>query len=512
MANLVVTRQVLVLMGCSVAVATAITDEGHNDFDELSILTDDDIDDLCKSIRRPGGTVPGPLLAGGGAGPMIPNPGNAITMRARSNLKLLCYYLRFKQRCSEPFVAPQMTLIAVRALRAQLEQEEAHVDPKAPAITGDDWPKTLDTLREYFGACLGASKIPLGYVIRTDINPTPAPAGGWISNEEIMIARGPIVTNPGVPNNPTYTTDFKVDNKLVWLALSGICKDHDCWTYIRSFQRRQDGRGAFQAHVNMMASAAMNKLQNTVYSGERRRYTWENYVRIHVDQHAILEDLVRHGHSGIDEGSKVRYLMGGIRTTDLEAVRASILGSPTLLVNFTACASLYKSYIDQRNANRTRDRDITIAAVGDEDSGSDGASREHYLANVKPDMTVEERYYNREEYRKLSDEKKAGLIAKRKARGGRYLNRKNKKTGKTDNKDHNDRKSGRGTKGLKLLNRTISKLAVAMRGDTLAPDDDDEDNGPSEESEEEIPMKPPSKKQKIVNNSNNPALHRKKNE
>jgi hypothetical protein len=242
-----IARQILQLIGFAAPVSQNIMDQGHDLLDELALLSDDEVDGLCKSIRSPGGLIAGPPVALGGApGPLGPNPGRLVSSRAQNNLKLLTYYLRFKQRTSMTAVVNQITMVNIRALRHQRDQEEDHTDPDAPTIDGEDWPKIIETLQEYLGACLGTTKLPLAYVVRRDIDPTPAPVGGWSSNEAHMIARAPIVTNPGGAV-PDFTVTFKADNKQVWLKLASICRAKDCWTYMRRYQSTQNGRAAFWA-------------------------------------------------------------------------------------------------------------------------------------------------------------------------------------------------------------------------------------------------------------------------
>jgi hypothetical protein len=55
MVEAVLVRQVMVLMGFTVAGAAAITADGIDSFEELSLQDDDDIENVCKSIRKPGG-------------------------------------------------------------------------------------------------------------------------------------------------------------------------------------------------------------------------------------------------------------------------------------------------------------------------------------------------------------------------------------------------------------------------------------------------------------------------
>jgi hypothetical protein len=508
-----ITRQILALIGFAPPVAQVITDQGHDSFDEVALLTDDEIEGLCKSLRAPGGLIPGPPLAVGGApGPLGPNPGTFVSTRAQNNLKLLAYYLRFKQRTSMTPVVNQITLANIRALRHQRDQEEDHTEPDAPTIDGDDWPKIIETLQEFLGACLGATSLPLAYVVRRNIDPTPPPAGGWSSNEAHMIARAPIVTNPG-GLVPAYTVPFQADNKQVWLKLASICRDKDCWTYIRRYQSTQNGRAAFWAlhnhylgasNVDNMSARAERKLMDTVYNGEKRRWNFEKYVRLHVEQHAVLEDLVQYGYSGIDEGSKVRYLVRGVRTQTLDTVKASILASADLRNNFTAASTLFKDFIDQTKSSQP-DHDITIAgiATGAEDSDSDDAKTPAGTPlRAKPDMSVDERYYSMQEYRSLSPEKKAGLIAKREARDARG-------GGRDRNRDRNRNKRPGRKQQVTLSKASIAAVAAAMKGEDDSDDGNhgaDDDN--SDSGEEQVPMKPPAKRQKIMNNRNNPALQR----
>ena len=50
----------------------------------------------------------------------------------------------------------------------------------------------------------------------------------------------------------------------------------------------------------------------------------KKYMKVHIDEHAILAGLVEHGYSGIDERSKVSHLMQGIKTHDLDPVKTQI--------------------------------------------------------------------------------------------------------------------------------------------------------------------------------------------
>jgi hypothetical protein len=71
-------------------------------------------------------------------------------------------------------------------------------------------------------------------------------------------------------------------------------------------------------NMGNMASAADTKLSGTLYNGEKKRFTWETYAQIHTEQHSVINGLKDYRYSGIDDSSKVRHLLKGIKTTELD--------------------------------------------------------------------------------------------------------------------------------------------------------------------------------------------------
>jgi hypothetical protein len=68
-------------------------------------------------------------------------------------------------------------------------------------------------------------------------------------------------------------------------------------------------------NVGNMASDAETKLTSAIDNGEKKRFTWENYVRIHTEQHPVINELKDYGYAGIDDSSELRHLLKGIKTT-----------------------------------------------------------------------------------------------------------------------------------------------------------------------------------------------------
>ena len=147
----------------------------------------------------------------------------------------------------------------------------------------------------------------------------------YISHQEEMTARAPFFST-----GTTVSATFTADNNAIWELLQKICKKHTCWTVLRSWQKTKDGRNALLAlynhylgpsKVDNMAGEGEKNLTMAAYKGETKRWNFDKYVRVHMDQHQILTDLKDHGYIGIDERSKVRHLMAGIKTDNLDAVK-----------------------------------------------------------------------------------------------------------------------------------------------------------------------------------------------
>ena len=76
MADVVALRTAFTHLGLSAKADGFITDNQRLDtLDELKMLTNDEIERLCKVVRRPGGTVPKPNAGDPGQPATLLNPG-----------------------------------------------------------------------------------------------------------------------------------------------------------------------------------------------------------------------------------------------------------------------------------------------------------------------------------------------------------------------------------------------------------------------------------------------------
>jgi hypothetical protein len=230
--------------------------------------------------------------------------------------------------------------------------------------------------------------------------------------QDEMIARAPHYSLNAaglrVPD-PVYL----VNRKKVWEIICCISHKKAAWTYVKPAQKNRDGRMAYYdlydhylgpQHVDNMATMAEDKLKNTVYNGEQRRWDFENYVNVHKQQHSVLEGLMEHGHVGINPRSKVCCLLDVIKTDKFDAVKTHIMSEEKLRSDFDACVTVYQDYIRQTSKSKTSST-VNISELK--------------VSGKRKSDAVEDRYYTKEEYEALSADQKKVLASKRTKRGHR---------------------------------------------------------------------------------------------
>jgi hypothetical protein len=201
----------------------------------------------------------------------------------------------------------------------------------------------MEEIHEFFGSVLRETGVPLACVVHenVEIPPDTDPSEEYITVSKEMIARAP-------HGNQAYAND----SLKVWSDMANITHAHDCWTYYKPAQCIKDGRNVFLLlwdhflgpnNVDNMPSEAEAKLGSvsyTSYTGERKKWTLEKYIQIYAAQHAVLNGLTEYGYSRVDNGTKVRKLMGGINTDDLDTVKSAVLESPDLRTNYPDVVTL----------------------------------------------------------------------------------------------------------------------------------------------------------------------------
>jgi hypothetical protein len=146
------------LLGFSAATATYLTGTcGINSLNEIAYLDGiDNVDTTIKGVMNPGGTV---MTGTGVTAVNSRKNGIPVTIRAAANLKLCVYYLKHMDRVQRQPIANAINLVLVRSYRDQQHHEVGcKKTAEEPVINDKDWPKTLETIREYLASQYGVTR------------------------------------------------------------------------------------------------------------------------------------------------------------------------------------------------------------------------------------------------------------------------------------------------------------------------------------------------------------------
>ena len=395
----------------------SIVAEGIEDGTELTHFSVSDVSSLVKGIRKPGGK----------------GDGEHLTFMQTRLLKGIRFYLHYRHlvhyNSNYLVMADSAQMLLEYKRSEQFESYETPTDEFVLKTSDKNWPKIFERLRGYIADRRGdESKLPLGYIIRDDRDPMKVPDGA--TAKECMVLRGRQglrTTNAAGNQVWTPAPHYAPDNAQVWRILVTIFKDTPSYTYIKKFSRSEDGRKAWKAlysqylgpnNANNLANEMDAALDRLVYSGERRRFTFEIFVNKMVDCFTTIDGLKEYGHSGIDESSKVRRLLKGIKSNTLEVPCGQILAKGSRCT-FDEAVRIIKDFMVNKGLTGSQEaRDSRqIADVGTSRGGSNRGRRGRNGGTAQASAVVEDRYYSAEEYKKLSNDQKLALKRKREERG-----------------------------------------------------------------------------------------------
>jgi hypothetical protein len=338
----------------------------------------------------------------------------------------------------------------------------------------------------------------LDYVVCPDIeveSDAEDPAEGYEAVDQEMTARAPHTGR-----------SFVNDRCKVWDIMSNICGKHSCFVYIKPALRTTNGKDAYMLlfghflgpnNVGNMTSAADTKLNGTLYNREKKRFTWETYIRIHTEQHAVLNGLKDYRYAGIDDSSKVRHLLKGIKTTELDVCKTHMMAIPSLRDDFAATFELYSTFIKQMKAENPQLNVSEVSfARGKSGKNSFGKRNSTGILNVS-EAAVDDMFFEKHEYHALAPDQKNTLRLKRIKRCSKRGH-----IGKGHTGNGNGKNSGKGAT-IKSLTRSIAALSTKIDKFILPEDDDDDESSDEEEgtsNRSNAALTRQSKKKKCGNN------------
>lgn len=342
----------------------ALQDNGIVDIEALSTLlrTDNDFKNIHRAITSPGGQI----QVGQN---MINNPGVAFPFNHLRLLKTLAYYYRHCQRIQRNFAFANATLARMAMTMELMTQEQAREEEKDGK---DELPKLKDTnkvrktvedLRDYLARILGASGVPLSYIIRDDVAPDDT-----IDYED----DGTEVWQEMVDRAPHTGAAFQADNIAVYGIIKNVLRETAGEPWITDYATTRNGRGAFIAlttrylgdrQSSTIAESAEQELNSRFYNGKSSKFPLSKLIDVHKRCH---DDIAQHSDGGpLTATKKVKLLCKAIRDPRLRASCDIIRNDPNHRSNFDDAAAILQETAGLNPAaGTTPARNISTAGRG----------------------------------------------------------------------------------------------------------------------------------------------------
>ncbi len=121
--------------------------------------------------------------------------------------------------------------------------------------------------------------------------------------------------------------------------------------------KTKNGRQAFRTlHAQLLGgpkaiasgAAILGQLQALKYEDDRRNFTFDKYVQLHMQQHNLHADLADYGVAPLSENLKILWFKEGITDRSFNAVKMNVIASPERYTTFQAIQEAYSTFHRQR--------------------------------------------------------------------------------------------------------------------------------------------------------------------
>ena len=181
-----------------------------------------------------------------------------------------------------------------------------------------------------------------------------------------------------------FTKMFRQDNQIIYQEFLYMLGNLSFWVHSKAAAKTKDGRLSYRRiyqqifGVNALAicdAACDSKIRSLEYTGDRNNFNWDRYTNLHVDQHNVKSSLATHGFTDYNDAQKVRYLIDGIKTANIETCIETITTNDALREDFGRATRHIMDFLviqKARNPNHNISGVSTGRGGGGEKSGRGG--------------------------------------------------------------------------------------------------------------------------------------------
>ena len=423
----------LELCGFNAQTTQYLISQGFATPNDLLLASESDLESIARAVarNRPRGM------------PQVNMPFIAV-----KNLKGLRFWADERKRTGydadpENFEAEDVAVFTVKCQEYN-EQKEAAKDEDASKPEGlkklTSWALWNESFQNYLHQILSAAKIPLVYLTR-DQRDDP---------EEELVPENYDTPIEYLIEATTFSgRHYDIDNPRFYRELKSFTVNGEAWSYIKKFERSQDGRKAYLALKTQCEGTASkitrkNKayasIANAVYSGSRSKYKFQDYINTHQTAHNEILDC--DPTEAVPESKKVADFLKGITDPKLESPVSVVLGDLKMLNDFQMCQQYLSTTVENR-ATLEKSKERNISGVK---NGGDKSEKPNKKASGKlpKGFKLENKWYPPKIFRLLSEEQKEQLREWNEKKGKRSVAA-IKKQLKAELKSEMKKKSGKGS-------------------------------------------------------------------
>ena len=339
------------------------------------------------------------------------------------------------------FTEEDIELTDIRTKQTKLfTQSVENQELKAPSKFKDfyKWIKFQESFKHYLSRILGVADCPLSYVIRGDDFETTA-------NSETDWVR---YFTANIKHKGTW---YDADNARVWSELKAVVEGTGGWEFIKEFEKKRDGRGAYKEllrqgssknSTNAQILAAKQVYQETVWNGPKQNFTFDDFIYKYVTAFNTLDQL----DNPIKEMEKVDTFLRNIHDTRADAAKDTCRGIPGYSEDFHLTYEFMRTILTKRKCVRV-DRSAYVKRSRISSVSGDGGSRGSG-GNKGFNGKIENKPYPYAQYRKFNAEQRAQLYNLRNPDGATRPDPRKRKVSSvsSDESEPEPKKPGNGVK------------------------------------------------------------------
>ena len=203
----------------------ALADNGLATWEAFAEMEDEEVVNLVKYVRRPGGDENGV--------PIVP-------AASISRIQVACYAARYYEMVGREVNAITMEWTRIKHFKDLIAINKEYSEPEAigPPAKNSKIVEWTESLEEYLSSVGGIRKVPLSYLIRENVDPGAALA--WPNNHNMPYSHTYSSFNEEMIARATHThATYATDNEKLYQMTPFM-------TSIKRHRSAKDGRRAFQ--------------------------------------------------------------------------------------------------------------------------------------------------------------------------------------------------------------------------------------------------------------------------